>query len=296
MPLRTLAVLWICLAPFASSAGELVLANGDTLRGEIVEWAVDYVVIDHPQLGRVTLTLDQLALDTGKPPNPGLFGSGFVRGWDRRIHLGINGEQGDGGSLNVTAGIDFGYQDDWSRWKINGRYLFQDSEGEDDDSNNSRLDLRRDWLDPDSRWFRRLLGRHQFDDFESWKHRLTLFGGPGYHAFDTPTHKLDVAVGPGFSREFGDSQANRGLAGLSLDYSWFVTEFLEFHATNTLFLEFAPDAGSLQNLSRLVWTVALTDRPGLSLNLTLENEYDSNPEPDDQANDLKYFLTLGLDL
>ena len=41
----------------------------------------------------------------------------------------------------MTAGIDFGYQDDWSRWRINGRYLFQDSEGEDDDSNNSRLDF-----------------------------------------------------------------------------------------------------------------------------------------------------------
>lgn len=296
MRLRSSTVLVICLLACSSTADELVLANGDTLRGEIVEWAVDYVVIDHPQLGRVRLTLDQLALDTGKPPNPGLFGSGFLRGWKRRIDLGLHGEQGSSESANVTGGLDFGYQDDWTRWSVNGRYLFEDSEGEDDDSNNARLDIRRDWLDPDSRWFRRLLGRYQFDDFESWKHRLTLFAGPGYHAIQTESHEFDVALGPGFLREFGDVQENRALAGLSLDYRWTLTERIGFHANNYLFTELFPDAGDLQNFTRLVWSVALTDRPGLSLNLTLENEYESNPEPGDETNDLKYFLTLGLDL
>ena len=34
----------------------------------------------------------------------------------------------------------------------------------------------------------------------------------------------------------------------------------------------------------------------LSLKLGLQNEYESNPDPGDENNDLKYFLTLGMDL
>ena len=48
------------------------LANGDELNGEIVEWAVDHVVINHPQLGEIRISLEQLDLDTGEPPSPGL--------------------------------------------------------------------------------------------------------------------------------------------------------------------------------------------------------------------------------
>ena len=33
--------------------------------GEIVEWSVDYVVIEHPQLGTVRLALDDLKIDRG---------------------------------------------------------------------------------------------------------------------------------------------------------------------------------------------------------------------------------------
>jgi hypothetical protein len=40
--------------------------------------------------------------------------------------------------------------------------------------------------------------------------------------------------------------------------------------------------------------VRLTERPALSLNIGLQNEYDSTPDPGDPTNDLKYFLTLGM--
>ena len=60
-----LALATLCAG---ARADTLVLANGDTLNGEILEWAVDYVVIEHPQLGPVRLSLDQLEIDTGTPP------------------------------------------------------------------------------------------------------------------------------------------------------------------------------------------------------------------------------------
>jgi hypothetical protein len=69
----------------SAHADTLVLANGDEINGEIIEWAVDHVVIEHPQLGTMRFELDQLKIDTGTPPNPGLFGTRFLRGWSRRI-------------------------------------------------------------------------------------------------------------------------------------------------------------------------------------------------------------------
>ena len=71
MLLRILITLLLCACPLALRADTLILANGDKISGEIVEWAVDHVVLEHPQLGRVRLTLDQLEIDTGTPPNPG---------------------------------------------------------------------------------------------------------------------------------------------------------------------------------------------------------------------------------
>ncbi len=48
-------VLVLCLCGAVVRADQLVLANGDRLNGEIVERALEYVVIAHPQLGRLRL-------------------------------------------------------------------------------------------------------------------------------------------------------------------------------------------------------------------------------------------------
>ena len=76
------ALLALVGAVCSAHADTLVLANGDEINGEIIEWAVDHVVIEHPQLGEMRIELDELKLDTGTPPNPGLFGTRFMRGWN----------------------------------------------------------------------------------------------------------------------------------------------------------------------------------------------------------------------
>jgi putative salt-induced outer membrane protein YdiY len=292
---RALLIGILCLAVGSASADTLVLANGDKLNCEIVEWAVDHVVIDHPQLGRMRISLEQLELDTGKPPNPGLFGTGFLRGWTRRIDLGINGKEGNSVSTNVTSGLAFSYADDWTRWRINGRYLYDREDGGDSD-NNARLDIFRDWLFPESRWFIRLGGIYQFDQFEAWRHRVTLAGGPGLHLLETEAHKIDLVLGPAFTREFGDSQANKAESILELDYTWTISERQSFSVDNNFFLETSPDAGAIRNFTRVRWSLALLERPKLSLNLGVDNEYESRPEDGDKANDLTYLMTLGIDL
>jgi putative salt-induced outer membrane protein YdiY len=282
------------VAPSAH-AGTLVLANGDEINGEIIEWAVDHVVIEHPQLGKVRLELDELQLDTGEPPNPGLFGTRFLRGWSRRVDLGITGEQSNSSSLSLTFGSKFAYQDPWTRWRLNGRYFLNLSDDGDND-NNATFNLKRDWLFPESRWFGFAASRYQFDQFKAWKHRVTFVGGPGFHLVETEQHSLDVALGPAFTREFGTSSANKGEAMLSLSYDWKISERQSFDLVNQYFVEYRPNAGDWRTFTKLDWSLRLTESPVLSLKLGFQNEYESNPDSGDKNNDLKYFLTLGMDL
>ena len=59
---------------------------------------------------------------------------------------------------------------------------------------------------------------------------------------------------------------------------------------------YRPDAGDWRNFTRLNWALRIVENPALNLKLGIQNEYESNPDPGDKHNDLKYFLTLGMDL
>jgi putative salt-induced outer membrane protein YdiY len=291
--------LWIALAVCAccatASADTLVLANGDKLTGEVVEWAVDYVEIEHPQLGRVRLSLDELEIDTGKPPSPGMFGTTFLRGWSRNFNLGFNGKIGNSESTNMTMGLNMNYADAFKRWRVRGRYFFNTSDDGDND-NNATLDLRRDWITPERPWFGFASFRFQFDEFESWKYRNTIKGGVGYNLVRRDDHhRLDVRLGPAYTREFGDRDNNKFDALFGLDYFWKFGDRYGFTFQNEFFLETYPDGGEWRNLTISEFTIGLTEKPDLDLRVGIENEYETNIDPGDENNDLKYYMAIGLD-
>lgn len=289
---RIATVVLVCASGTLAQAETLILANGDRLTGEIISWGVDHIVIDHPQLGEVDLALDQLRIDTGDPPNPGLLGTDFLRGWTRRIDVGANGKSGNTDNQNLTAGLDLDYTDEFKRWQLRGRVFFASDKATTD--NNGRFDLRRDWLLPDSRWFWRAGTRYQYDKFESWRHRYVGFGGPGYHLIEGEAHTLDGLVGVAFTREEGERNNNQGESVVGFDYSWKISKALSFQLSNLVFTQLVPEAGSIRNAttSQVRWDIA--KEPALSLNLGIENEYETDVEPGDEKNNLYYYLSLGL--
>lgn len=298
MPRRpTLRMALLSCAAFAgapAAADTLTLANGDVLHGEIVEWAVDHVEIEHPQLGRVRLSLDQLEVDTGTPPSPGLFGTTFLRGWKRTIDFGWNGRQGSEDTRNITAGLNFSYGDEFRRWRVTGRYYYNRSSDGDND-NNARLDLRRDWLFPGHAWFAFGAVRYQFDEFEAWRHRTVLSLGPGYSLLRRESHDLDLRMGPTFTKEYAGDRSEKGEWLVGIDYQWTISKRSSLRLSNDFYVEAKPNAGDVRNLSLAEWQLAIAERPALSLKIGGSNEYDSDPDPDDAANDLRYYLGIGLD-
>jgi len=277
-----------------AAADKVELANGDVLNGEVVEWTVDSVVIEHPQLGQIRLSLDQLAVDTGTPPSPGLLGTTFLRGWKRNIDFGWNGTQGDTKSRNITAGLNFNYKDEFKRWRLTGRYYYNQSDDGDND-NNARVDLRRDWLFPGHDWFAFASLRYQFDQFEDWRNRTVLSLGPGYNLVHSESHHLDLRLAPTFTKEYAGLRSTKGEWLVGVDYEWQISERSSLHLSNDFYVEVRPNAGDMRNLSLAEWSLAIAERPALSLKVGGSNEYDSSPDPGDAPNDLRYYLGVGLD-
>jgi putative salt-induced outer membrane protein YdiY len=295
MQRRISITLIISALAFQASAETLKLANGDTLNGEIVEWAVDHVVIDHPQLGEIRLSLEQLDIDTGKPPPPGILGTRFLRGWNRNIDLGWTGRWGSTNTINITAGLNFNYTDEFTRWRMTVRYfLNRSSDSGDDQDNNARFDLRRDWLFPGHDWFAFASFRYQFDQYEAWRHRTVLSVGPGYNLVRTEAHHLDLRVAPTFTKEYQGSRDSQGELLFGVDYEWTISSRSSFHLANDYYFQWTPALAEFRNLTTGEWRLSLTEEPALSVKIGASNEYDSNPDPGDKANDLRYFVTLGL--
>jgi len=293
MPKRLLGLLLLCSIAGGASADTIKLSNGDTLNGEIVEWAIDHIILEHPQLGKIRIDLDQLDIDTGKPPSRGLFGTRFLRGWTRHYDLGWNGTNGDTDSINITTSLRMDYADEFTRWKFFTRYFYQKSTDGDAD-NNLRMDLRRDWLFPGHRWFAFGAARYQFDQFESWKHRTVFTVGPGFQILRGEPHSLDARLGATFTREW-ETDTSIGEALFAVDWSWAINGSMSITLSNEYYLQYKPDSGQFRNLTTGEWRWRLAEDPGLSLKFGGQNEYDSSAEAGDTKNDLRYYIALGLD-
>jgi putative salt-induced outer membrane protein YdiY len=241
------------------------------------------------------LSLDQLEVDTGTPPSPGLFDTRFLRGWKRNIDFGWNGRQGNENTRNITAGLNFSYGDEFKRWMVSGRYYLNQSDDDGDDDNNARVDLRRDWLFPGHAWFAFASLRYQFDQFEAWKDRTVLSVGPGYNLLDGERHHLDLRMAPTFTKEYAGLRSEKAEWLVGVDYEWTISERSSLRLSNDFYVEGEPNAGDIRNLSLGEWKLAIAERPALDLKIGGSNEYDSDPDPGDEHNDLRYYLAIGLD-
>ena len=284
----------LCLIAAVSHAESVVLANGDRLKVEIVERSDDHIVIEHPQLGQVRLSLDQLEIDTDDPPNSGVFGTNILRGWSRTLDVGLNGRQGNSETASVTAGLELNYEDEFKRWVFQGRAFYaRDEDGTDD--NNGRFSLRRDHFFSGSPWFAFGSVSYAYDQFESWRHRIVTSTGPGYQLVRKQVHELDLRLGATYTREFGERDTNGADIMLAFDYLWKPAGRYTFTLTNQLFTEVQPDGGEFRNLTVADWEVQVLAEPALSLNVGVENEYETKVEEDDKKNDLKYYVSVGID-
>lgn len=289
---RVLPSLLVLLLPVAAPAATetIELGNGDKVTGAVVERTDETIVMDHPVFGRIEIPVAEVKLP--EPPNPGLFGTGFLAGWTRTFNLGVSGQEGNSKTTDVHVGLDAKAEDDQRRWAFHSEYNLSLADGSTT-TNNAMASLGRDWLFPDSRWFLFTLGRLDFDDFRTWQLRLQGEAGVGYEFIRRETFELRGRTGPSVAQEWNENQF-RAEWLVGPEFVWKLSDRQQIEASNFFYYSFTPWA-EFRNLSNLGWKWNIADDPALSLTAGLENEYQSDVESGVKKNDLKYYTAVGID-
>jgi hypothetical protein len=308
----------------------VVLTTGETLRGEIIEQTDAHVVLRHPILGDLTidadavesLTLDlvpepveeaaepapatdaetaqavaaQAALDEAKQADE-------ADQWKSRFDFGFTGTAGTTEDTNVRVALKSVYTRPMNTITLDTSYIHS-TNGGDATENRFTAGVHSDWPRPDSPWSVFAQARYDYDEFNTWISRVTAGGGLAYKLFDIEepiegtdhvrVFQVKLRGGLGVAREFGsmnkDFQPEAILGGELL---WKLNSWQDLTASSTYYPSLTD--GEFRVVSKVEWSLKLSELDGISLRLGLAHEHQSRTAPGISPDQLSVFATLGID-
>lgn len=240
---------------------------------------------------------DTSTLATVMPPEepekvrPGLFGTGFLEGWNKTFALGVAGSDGNTEEFNINLGLTLDHEDETDRWLFDSQYFASTSDGSTT-KNQGYARLVKDWLIPEEKYYFFAEGRFDWDEFQSWDQRLLATGGVGYQFIKNDDLDLRGRVGAGVSKEWGsmnDDWTPIGLWGVIVNWQIAENHKLGFETTGYPALD---DSGQYSQISSLSWVLTIDAETGLDLKLGLEHQYQSVVDSGKKHNDLLYYAAL----
>ena len=218
----------------------------------------------------------------------------WLRGFDSSFSLGFSGTTGNDSQESVNMSAKTSRKIDYFETSLSGKYFFGRAESEVT-RNEVTVDFTQRWTRPDSDWFRFVTARYEFDQFQSYRHRVSLFGGVGYKLIDEETFELSGKAGLGGTYEFGtvDDFTPEAVFGATAA-TWNISKTQSLNASVSYFPDLE-ELGEYRLTAGADWKIKLHFYSNLALKFGIENEYDSNPEPGDDDDDFKYFGALVVD-
>jgi len=270
----------------------VTLTTGEVLKGKLVSSDDETVVIDHPVLGRMTFTRDQVkeVADANPPPPPDP--DSFFRGWAFTVEAGVTGASGNTERFGARAAIGGVRETSKLATSVGASYLYAIDDG-NKSQDRFEANIRNDWKITDSKWRVYARGVAEYDYFQEYDWRITAVAGMGYELIETDTTLLLPRVGLAVTREIGGSD-NRFIPELNLGFD-FTHKFSE---TSKFFFIF-DSYWSLLDIPqyRLVASTGLEflldADTGMVFKIGAEDRYDSTPGDGRGRNDLTYFATVG---
>lgn len=228
-----------------------------------------------------------------KAPQPKKNFLGLPEGWSGAVELGLSGSDGNTENFNMRAAFDLARKIGLASTALNLTYRHS-AEGGDVTANRFVAGIRHDQrFSETSRWRYFISALYEYDDFQDWRHRLTLGTGLGYAFIEDDKTTLIGRVGAGASKRWGGADENwtpEGILGIDLDHKLSERTSIYAHVT------YLPDISQLTQYrvnSSAGVKIAVDPELGLNLHAGFEDRYDSNPGPGSQRNDIDYFLMLG---
>lgn len=325
---RSVVVLWALLSIlFSAEADEVVLSNGDVIHGTVTEQTDEYVALDHPNLGTFQISkhqIDSVILDsekeaeaespsTGEPSGTdedGILDTSHYmlefnrlnnwamvmkqKGFKMSLNLALDGSWGNTDEQTFRFGYSIGRTTDAARMNSDLTYYLKNKSRETTD-NKLSAGYRKDWLWANSRWFYFYQGRYDFDDFESWRHRLSGHSGPGYNLIDTNRWDLIFRGGLGARKEWESKNDNVRFEGMTgLDMKWKISE-RQLLAGYTEYYQVLTDFEDYRTRSGLNWRYFMSRELDLSFLLGVAHEYQNVVDPDSDKNDTRVHMGIQYD-
>ncbi len=308
-----LALLLAASNAFAQDDGSnarIMLQDGDVLNARLVDDSGDEILIAHPTLGEIAIPRDRVTEivmlvdeapasappDEAAPDEPAAEEEPAPElpeksPWTGSINFGINGQEGNTEEMNVNFRAEATREREADTLRLAFTYLYGTDDGDTTD-NKAELFGRNDWKFSESRWSWFLESKGEYDQFEDWNFRVSVFTGPAYRFIETDRTKLTGSIGAGFTQEFGgdDDGSIEGLLGL--DFSHAINDRVSLTALARYFPNVSEGFSEFRAVGEAGLTVNLNEDGSFILTVGLRDEFDSDPG-DAEENDLYYFLTLG---
>jgi len=218
--------------------------------------------------------------------------SSWKDGWDWSADVGFSGASGN--NENFSARLSLGGQRNTSKYEtsLSLSYLFGTSDGT---KNTARGEFKaqNDWL-TDSKWRYFAKGGYEYDEFQSWQHRLSAAGGVGYEFIKDDKTTLIGRAGLGASFDSG-SNADETLVPeglLGLDWTYQLSTDTKLFAATTYYPSF-DDLGEFRWNSGAGIEVILDAETGMTMKAGLEHRHDSDPGTGIKPNDVDYYMGVG---
>jgi len=215
----------------------------------------------------------------------------FWTGWETSASLGLNGSSGNTERISFRGTLETVRETE--RLKTFGGLLYSAGSEEGETTENYfRADLRNDWLFTNSRWRWFAKVSLEFDQLQDWNWRLSGFAGPGYEFIKNDRTELVGRAGLGITQDFGGVNEETRYEGLiGFDFTHQISDRQKIFVTG----EYIPrldDFPGYRLYGKAGWEVLVDPEVNLSLQVGVEDRYDSMPGPDTRRNDLDYYLLL----
>ena len=316
--LATMAIIVCLLASSYVGADEVVLVGGDVIRGKITKQNDFGIVLDHNDLGRLeiqknrikSVTLVPSKIDESREPSTEaeiakesvFFEPELTRldstalklkekGWGISADFSLTNSSGNTKerALRIGSNIKRNLQD--RRMAMDFSYYNKTSEGSVTDNKFSSGFLR-DWLFPDSRVFYFATARYDYDEFESWLHRVSADVGPGFHLIEKDDLRLDLRLGVGPRKEYGSENNSIKSEGLGqLDLEWKISRKQTISVTSSIFPVIS-DFSDFRTRTTVNWRILLSKEMNLSFLVGLLHEYQAVVDPDKKRNDTRVYTGI----
>lgn len=311
------------LSASARADEQIRLATGEVLTVKVLQVTDTTVKFVHPVLGELTLPKTSVEiLPPPPPPPPTPEGTPaqpaptpapaavpaappeppkpapppppetFFDGWKGKIEFGLNGSEGNSQTLSFRGAVGGKRITEPMETTADLSYIYATSDGEKSKSR-GELDIKNDWLFKDSPWGYFVQGKAEYDEFQDWRWRTSIFTGPSYTFIKNDVTTLRMRAGVGLTKEYGGSRNEiipEGLVGIDFTHKFDDRQSIFFSAE---WLPSLLDWPEYRANAKAGYEIIVDPTTKMFLKLGVSDRYNSNPGGGFKKNDIEYFVLLG---